>query len=223
MISQIYKPFILNMKLFTVGHSNHAIEDFIALLQNHGVTAVADVRSHPYSKYLPHFNQKLFKKSLLDAGIRYVFLGKELGARSNNPDCYIDGKAVYEKIASTPEFDGGIQRILQGAKSYNISLMCAEKDPVTCHRAVLVCQHLRDSGLDINHILKNGDLETHHHLEERLLDLHDLKPPEQIQLSLFDNISSSQSSLDEYSREEALKKAYQLQGDNIAYVEKTVE
>ena len=141
------------MKLFTVGHSNHTIEEFITLLQKHGVTAVADVRSHPYSKYLPHFNQKLLKASLSDAGIRYVFLGKELGARSNNPNCYVDGKAVYEKIASTKEFNDGIQRILKGAESYNISLMCAEKDPITCHRAVLVCQHLRESNLDINHIL----------------------------------------------------------------------
>ena len=208
------------MKLFTVGHSNHIIEDFITLLQKHGVTAVADVRSHPYSKYLPHFNQKLLKASLLDVGIRYVFLGKELGARSNNPNCYVDGKAVYEKIASTKEFNDGIQRILEGAKSYQISLMCAEKDPITCHRAVLVCQHLRESGLEINHILKNGDLETHHNLEERLLELHDLKPPEQVQLSLFDDMSSSQVSITDYSREEYLKKAYQLQGDSIAYVEK---
>jgi uncharacterized protein (DUF488 family) len=209
------------MKLFTVGHSNHSIEEFIALLHHHGVTAVADVRSHPYSKYLPHFNQKLFQKSLLDAGIRYVFLGKELGARSNNPDCYVDGKAVYEKIASTKEFSHGIERILQGAKNYYISLMCAEKDPITCHRAVLVCQHLRNSGLDINHILKNGDLETHHNLEERLLELHHLKLPEQIQLSLFDDVLSSVPSITEYSKEESLKKAYQLQGDNIAYTEKT--
>ncbi len=212
------------MKLFTIGHSNHSIEEFITLLQKHDITAVADVRSHPYSKYLPHFNQKLLKASLSETGIRYVFLGKELGARSNNPQCYIDGKAVYEKIASTKEFNDGIQRILQGAKNYHISLMCAEKDPITCHRAILVCQHLRKSGLDINHILKNGDLETHYNLEERLLNLHDLKPPQQpqqVQLSLFENVSLSQSSMTDYSREDSLKKAYQLQGDNIAYVEKT--
>ena len=208
------------MKLFTIGHSNHSIEDFISLLKNHNVTAVADVRSHPVSKYLPHFSQKLFKTSLLEAGISYVFLGKELGARSDNPDCYIDGKAVYEKIAETKEFNQGIQRILEGAKSYHISLMCAEQDPITCHRAVLICQHLRDSDLDINHILKNGDLESHYHLEERLLELHNLKQPQQIQLSLFDDISSSQSSINNYSREDSLKKAYQIQGNNIAYVEK---
>ena len=212
------------MKLFTIGHSNHTIEDFITLLQTHGVTALADVRSHPYSKYLPHFNQKLLKASLSDVGISYVFLGKELGARSNNPDCYVDGKAVYEKIASTKEFNDGIQRILQGTKNYNISLMCAEKDPITCHRAVLICQHLRESGLDINHILKNGDLETHYNLEERLLELHNLKPTEQVQqvqLSLFENNLLFESSISQYSREDSLKKAYQLQGDNIAYVEKS--
>lgn len=212
------------MKLFTIGHSNHSIETFIRLLQRHRVTAVADVRSHPYSRYLPHFNQKLLKKSLLNAGIRYVFLGNELGARSNNPSCYVNGKALYEKIASTKEFNDGIKRILKGAQSYDITLMCAEKDPITCHRAVLVCQHLRESGLDINHILRNGDLETHYNLEERLLKLHDLKLPEQsqqIQLSLFDNMSLSKPLMTQYSREESLEKAYKLQGDSIAYVEKT--
>ena len=204
------------MKLFTIGHSNHTIEEFVALLQKHKITAVADVRSHPYSKYLPHFNHKPLKAFLLKAGIDYVFLGQELGARSSNTSCYINGKAVYEKIASTPEFEDGIERILKGVESYNIALMCAEQDPITCHRVILVCQRLKKYDLDINHILKNGDLESHGHLEERLLELHNLQPKQQVQLSLFDSLSLST----EYSREESLHKAYQLQGDKIAYVEK---
>jgi len=212
------------MELFTIGHSNHSIEAFIALLQQHGVTALADVRSHPYSRYLPHFNQTPLKTALFDAGIRYVFLGRELGARPSEPTCYVDGKALYERIASTELFSQGIQRILKGAETYKIALMCAEKDPVTCHRAILVGQHLREFTLDIHHILRNGNLETHQHLEERLLELHGLKQPESIepvQLSLFNDLSLPAQSAMQYSKEDSLKEAYKRQGDQIAYVERT--
>lgn len=207
------------MELFTVGHSNHTVEAFITLLRKHGVTAIADVRSHPYSRFLSHFNQVALKEALESEGIRYVFLGQELGARPDNPECYLDGKVVYEKIAVTEAFQEGTQRILRGLKKYRIALMCAEKDPLTCHRAILVCHHLRNFNLSIAHILKNGDLESHSHLEERMLIKHGLTQfldtsDEPIQLSLFfpplNNLPS---------REECLEKAYKLQGDEIAYVE----
>ena len=209
------------MKLFTVGHSNHTIEVFVALLHKHEVTALVDVRSHPYSRYLPHFNQTPLKTALLNVGIQYVFLGRELGARPNDPMCYVDGKALYEKIAATELFSQGIQRLLKGAEAYTIALMCAEKDPITCHRAILVCQHLRDLKLDINHILSNGDLETHYYLEERLLKLHNLQPvevPAAIQLTLFGDISDQ--SIINRPREDLLQEAYRNQGKQIAYVEK---
>jgi uncharacterized protein (DUF488 family) len=212
------------MQLFTIGHSNHTIEAFISLLQQHGVTALADVRSHPYSRYLSHFSQAELKPTLLNAGIQYVFLGRELGARPKDTSCYVDGKAVYEKIASTPEFIQGIQRLVKGTASYKISLMCAEQDPITCHRAILVCQHLQGFNLDINHILKQGNLETHNHLEERLLGLHSLEKkevPAQVQLSLFDNIFLPEEAELNYSREDSLKLAYQRQADRIAYIEKS--
>jgi uncharacterized protein (DUF488 family) len=212
------------MELFTIGHSNHSIEAFIALLLQHGVTALADVRSHPYSRYLPHFNQTQLKTALLDVGIRYVFLGRELGARPSDPTCYVDGKALYERIASTELFSQGIQRILKGAETYTIALMCAEKDPITCHRAILVGQRLREFTLDINHILRNGNLETHQHLEERLLELHGLKQPESIepvQLSLFKDLSLPAQSSIQYSTKDSLKEAYKRQANQIAYVDKT--
>ncbi|MBW4561290.1 MAG: DUF488 domain-containing protein [Mojavia pulchra JT2-VF2] len=212
------------MEIFTIGHSNHSIEAFITLLQKQGVTALADVRSHPYSRYLQHFSQAPLKAALVNVGISYVFLGRELGARPSDTTCYVDGKALYEKIASTQQFADGIQRLLKGAENYKIALMCAEKDPITCHRAILICQRLRQFDLKINHILCNGDLETHVYLEERLLRLHKLKIPElpkQIQLSLFESISLFEPSMLQYSKEELLKKAYQQQGEKIAYVEKT--
>lgn len=212
------------MDVFTIGHSNHSSEAFMALLQQHGITALVDVRSHPYSRYLPHFNQAPLKASLKAAHIHYLFLGQALGARSDNPDCYLNGKAVYQKIAATACFQEGIQRVVKGAQTYRIALMCAEKDPITCHRAVLVCPHLSACGLQIQHILSNGDLESHSQLEERLLELHKLKPSQSApaQLSLFgDGFLSESGTL--RSKEEALQEAYRLQGERIAYVEKTAE
>ncbi|BAU63480.1 hypothetical protein STA3757_08440 [Stanieria sp. NIES-3757] len=207
------------MELFTIGHSNHKIESFIALLKKHEVNAIADVRSHPYSRFLTHFNQSSLKKALADEGIRYVFLGQELGARPSNQECYFEGKALYERIAATNTFHEGIQRVLNGLKKYRLALMCAEKDPLTCHRAVLVCQHLRHFDLSINHILKSGDLESHKHLEERMLakqGFKDFTESEKsvVQLSLF-----SQQENNLITKEECLQKAYKLQGDEIAYVE----
>ncbi|UBF26717.1 DUF488 domain-containing protein [Kovacikia minuta CCNUW1] len=210
------------MELFTIGHSNHEIETFIALLHQHGVTALADVRSHPYSRYVPQFNQSPLRAALQDGGIRYVFLGRELGARAEDANCYLNGKAVYEKIAETQPFAEGIQRLVRGSATQKIALMCAEKDPITCHRAILVCQHLRPFNLEIHHILRDGGLESHIHLEERLLEMHSLKLPEplvQEQLSLFDEtLSPKLGTL--FSSEQALREAYQRQGDRIAYIEK---
>ncbi|AMA08916.1 DUF488 domain-containing protein [Picosynechococcus sp. PCC 73109] len=207
------------MELFSIGHSNHDIDNFISLLQKHEVTAVADVRSYPYSRFFAQFNRESLQKTLAKKGIKYVFLGGELGARPTNYDCYVDGKAVYERIAATDVFHEGIQRIQHGLEQYRISLMCAEQDPLTCHRAVLVCQHLRHLDLPINHILKDGGLESHEHLEDRMLLKHGFKEfakVKEFQLSLFspNNVPT---------REECLAKAYKLQGDKIAYVEKNQE
>ncbi|NES98773.1 MAG: DUF488 domain-containing protein [Desertifilum sp. SIO1I2] len=114
------------MELYTIGHSDRSIETLIGLLKQYDIAALADVRSHPYSRYLPHFNQSSLKTRLQTAGIQYVFLGRELGARPSNSEYYIEGKALYEKIAATELFSQGIQRLLTGLKTYKIALMCAE-------------------------------------------------------------------------------------------------
>jgi uncharacterized protein (DUF488 family) len=218
------------MRIFTVGHSNHSIERFSTLLKQHGVTAVADVRSSPFSRHFSHFNQAPLKNSLRSQEISYVFLGDQLGARSKDSECYVDGKARYELIAATATFAMGLDRIFKGAKHHQIALMCAEQDPITCHRAILVCQHLRDGGLEIEHILKNGDLESHVHLE--LLKLHKLgginssekkstiMGSDKAQLSLFDiEMSGNDIGANHLPLDDLIKKAYQLQGEHIAYVE----
>ncbi|WP_293147911.1 MULTISPECIES: DUF488 family protein [unclassified Microcoleus] len=209
------------MELFTIGHSNHSIEAFILLLQQHGITAVADVRSHPFSRYLPHFNKSEITDSLSAAGIQYVFLGQELGARPEDLSCYdTSGKALYDRIAATPLFASGIQRLLKGTTNYKISLMCAEKDPITCHRTILVCHKLKEFNLQINHILSDGSVESHQDVEARLLSKFNKgknkgkNNNQPIQLSLFE--------LEPQVKDEIvdLETAYYRYGLEIAYVTK---
>ena len=220
----------MSQKLYTIGHSNLALEEFINLLQKYSITAVADVRSHPYSRYLPHFNQAPLKKALHDIGISYVFLGGELGARPKDLSCYVNGKALYQNIATTELFTEGIQRLVKGSQNYTIAMVCAEKDPLTCHRAILVCRRLKGFGLDIFHILPDRSLESHQHLEERLLDLYKLnssletRNTEPRQLSLFDNfLEETKLDLQLKSKEDCLEEAYLRQGNKIAYVDKKNE
>jgi len=154
--------------VFTVGHSSHAIEQFVELLQRHRVGAVGDVRSHPYSRYNPQFSREAFVASLRKARVAYSFLGRELGARPEDRSCYVDGRASYKLIASTPLFRSGLERVAHGSERFRIALVCAEKDPMTCHRALLVCRHLAQRGFSIKHILADGEIEDHSSSLERL-------------------------------------------------------
>lgn len=190
----------MNEPVLTIGHSNHSIDYFIDLLRYHGVTAISDIRSHPYSRYAPQFSYDALREALRGQGIAYVFLGKELGARSQNPACYLRGKAQYGRIAREPLFAQGIARISQGIQQYRIALMCAEKDPIECHRAILVARHLVKNGLPVSHIHANHELETHDALETRLLKM--LKMPEGDMFKC---------------REDYLEDAYAVQGERIAY------
>ena len=188
-------------ELLTVGHSNHIVERFIELLKMHGVTAVGDVRSSPYSRFNPQFNRENLRKTLKEHHIAYVFLGTELGPRSDDPACYVDGKVQYGRLAGTEIFQQGIRRLLSGMKTYRIALMCAEKDPITCHRMILVCRALRSKPFRISHILEDGSLESLGDSERRLIRT--LKMP---QLRLFEGV------------EDLIRRAYDVQSDRIAYV-----
>ena len=187
-------------QLLTVGHSNHPLEAFLDLLRIHGVTAVADVRSMPSSRFNPQYNRSALADALERNHIRYVFLGRELGARRDEAECYVEGKARYELIAQTPLFRQGLDRVRRGMKSFRLALLCAEKDPLTCHRTILICRHLRDAG-PISHILDDGRLEEHTDAELRLLSLCNLS-----QADLF------------RSREELIEEAYDMQSERIAFV-----
>lgn len=191
-------------KLFTVGHSNHEAETFLSLLSAHGVAVICDVRSHPYSKMYPQYDRETLRETLGERGIKYGFLGKELGARSDDPACYIRGKVSYARLAATENYRGGLERLMRTAETQTVALLCAEKDPVTCHRTILVCRSLRDLSFDIGHILADGGLETQEALETRLLQTHHLDAG-----NLF------------FSRDEMIEQAYDRQAEKIGYVQKT--
>jgi len=189
-------------ELYTIGHSTHAIEKFFELLSIHAITAICDVRSSPYSKFNPQFNRETLQAELKRKGITYVFLGKELGPRSDDPACYVNGKVQYSALAKTDLFEQGIQRLKKGMASYRIALMCAEKDPILCHRTILVCRQLRESGIKIRHILDDGSVEEHSDSVRRLLRTLKLQ-----ETNLFK------------SPEEIIEDAYDIQSDKIAYTE----
>jgi uncharacterized protein (DUF488 family) len=186
--------------IFTIGHSSHPLDHFIAILKQHCITALCDIRSTPYSRLNPQFNRENLKKSLRENGIVYVFLGKELGARSENASCYIHGKVRYDCIAQTDLFRKGIDRLRNGMKDYCIAIMCAEKDPLDCHRAILVARHLEALEMKVEHIIEDGSIESHEKALSRLLLQLDL--PEQ---DLF------------RSHKDIIEEAYKIQSDRIAY------
>ena len=157
--------------VYTVGHSNHSLVEFIALLKMHGVTALADVRSTPYSRFNPQYNKDALERDLKPHSIKYVFLGRELGARSDDPACYSGGRVQYGRLAQTALFKSGIERVERGAVEHRIALMCAEKEPLDCHRTLLVSRALNEDGVTVSHILADGQLESHGDAMLRLLDV----------------------------------------------------
>lgn len=177
--------------LYTIGHSNHKTEDFISLLKQHGITCIADVRSAPYSRYCPQFNKDALAAALRAAGIEYVFLGKELGGRPDDPACYEDGCVDFKRIAERKEFRQGIEHLVASASKYRVAMMCAEKDPIQCHRAILVSRNLKKHNVQINHILADGNIEEHAEAERRLVEMLKIEP------TLFESTEAVEKAYDE--------------------------
>ena len=156
--------------VLTVGHSNHTLSDFLALLQRHGVVVLTDVRTAPSSRYTPHFNHHALRDALEANNIDYVFLGGELGGRPDDRSCYDEtGRVLYERVAATDAFDDGIRAVTYLAEQGCVALMCSEKEPLDCHRTLLVARALTDRGVPVQHILADGALENHDSAMDRLV------------------------------------------------------
>jgi uncharacterized protein (DUF488 family) len=166
--------------LLTIGHSNHQVGRLIELLTLHGVQVLVDVRSQPYSRFAHQFNREVLQADVTNAGFQYLFLGEELGGRQLGKIVALDERlAAYERISAMPAFQQGIARLLEGAKTYRIALLCAEEDPTECHRRVWVTRALRENGAEVSHIRGDGRLDADAALRR-------LDPPAGRQLGLFD-------------------------------------
>jgi uncharacterized protein (DUF488 family) len=156
-------------QLFSIGHSNHPIECFLDLLGRHRIEVLADVRSRPYSRFVPHFSKERLARRLQEAGVDYLYLGAELGGKPVRGEAPSAAPDYAARIAE-PGFQGGIARLLAAACERPTAMLCRERDPLDCHRLHLVARYVRPRVSDILHILPDGSLEPQAATEQRLLE-----------------------------------------------------
>lgn len=197
-------------EIFTIGHSTHTIEYFLHLLRLHKINCLVDVRSTPYSRYASQFNSEQLKKFLKENDMHYIFMGKELGARWEDRSLYTkEGYLDFEEVRKTSLFNSGIRRVEDGiAKGFNIAIMCTEKDPIDCHRTILVAPKIHNNGYEVKNILENGDVQIQEDIENRLLDLYF---PDRMQVTIFEVLG------DKKSDAQLIKEAYKLRNRDIGY------
>ena len=193
--------------LYSIGHSNHSLEQFIFLLKSKGINCLVDVRSTPYSQRLSQFNREFIIRDLAKATILYQYMGDNLGGRYTNPALLtVDGQVDYGKVMQENSFQKGLDELIKLASSGNkITFMCAEKDPFDCHRFALVSRALVLKGQHVCHILADGKVIEQADIEKRLLQKY---KGDYDQIDLFAGASS---------REDALSEAYAMRGKDIAY------
>ena len=188
--------------LYSIGHSNRSAEHIIGLLKLHGIQAVADVRSVPYSRHNPQFSSEALEHNLNAHGLSYVFLGKELGGLRREPECYHNHQVDYERVAKLPAFQEGMRSLVDLSSRMKVAMLCAEQDPFSCHRTLLIARHIRGLVGDVLHIFGSGNIETQAQIEERLLL----------------NYSNQDSDLFT-TREDLIAEAYRKRAKEISYKE----
>jgi uncharacterized protein (DUF488 family) len=193
--------------IYTIGYSGCKPEDFIDELYLRNINVVIDVRSQPYSKYRSEYNKEALEELLKSKNINYRNLALEFGARQTNRKYYTYGKLDFEKFAASEIFSQGIEKIKSASNlGYIIALMCAEKEPDKCHRAILIARALRDNGFEISHIVPGQPDCTQEDLEQKLLEKYF---SDREQVSLFDENTKSE--------EELIREAYRNRAFEIAY------
>jgi uncharacterized protein (DUF488 family) len=195
-----------NNLVFTIGHSTHEINAFLDLLSRYGINCLIDVRSAPYSRIAPQFNKEALSATLKEAGILYTHFEKEFGARHTRPSLLDEeGKVNFDKVRASAEFQQGVQRLQKALDlGYHVALMCSEGNPFDCHRFSMITYQLVKEGLQVQHILTEGEAVDNTVLEDQLLQKYQKKLP---QTTLFETVTP----------EMQLEAAYRLRGKDVAY------
>jgi uncharacterized protein (DUF488 family) len=194
--------------IYTIGYSTWDFDSFAKILVDHRITVVCDVRSSPFSKRNSAFSRRELEAGLRALNIKYAFLGEALGARPSDPECYFKGQARYDRLAARTAFKAGLKKVIDSLARHRPVLMCAEREPIECHRTILVCRQLLSEGIvDIRHVLGDGKVELHADLERRLVRALNLEPPPMFATPAEWRV--------------AIAQAYELQGRKIAYGDKS--
>jgi Uncharacterized conserved protein len=194
--------------ILSIGHSQHDTEYFIKMLKKHEVNYLLDVRSMPYSQFASDYDRDNIRAILLNNGINYSFMGECFGARQLDRTVYsMQGRVDFEKVKKGDVFKKGFNNVMRGIEQGNrIAFMCTEKDPIECHRAILVTRVFEQAGIHVEHIMADSSIQTQRELNERLLNMY---YPDRKQFSIFD--------VDNLSEEEHLLLAYKKQNEKIGY------
>jgi uncharacterized protein (DUF488 family) len=168
--------------IYTIGHSNHSPEVLVRLLKDAEIEVVVDIRSNPASTWVIYATPKDLKQILNAAGIQYLYMGNVLGGRSDDAACYNPRtrKADYQAVQQRASFGEGLKRLVEGLKKYRTCIMCAEEDPSSCHRHLLVGEGLRGEGVKVLHIRGNGQIQTDDDLRKEIAGV----PANQLSLPL---------------------------------------
>ncbi len=181
--------------VYTIGYTGFNIESFINILKKYNISCVIDVRSSPFSRRYPSYNQADIKAELVKHNILYRNYIDEFGARQTNPQFLTNGYVDFKKFRKSAQFLSGVDKLRKGIElQYTFCLLCAEVDPMTCHRSILLSKGLVDLNIKVSHILRNGELETQSQLENRLVELYF---PNRNQVSLFETPKTYAQMLDE--------------------------
>lgn len=175
--------------VFTIGHSIHSLEKLMSLLSANRIDVLVDIRSEPYSRKVSHFNKDNLEKEIKKRGLKYLFLGKELGGRPTKRQFYDqEGFVLYSKIADSPDFKSGLELVLNGIEKFRVALMCSEENPANCHRRLLVGRVLASGGVEVFHIRADGSIQS----EEQILSDQYKRNGDMNQQSLFVGEESSE-------------------------------
>ena len=197
-------------RLFTIGHSSHDLVRLVQLLRAAGVTAVADVRSQPFSQRCPQYNRSELQHGLTDHEIGYAFLGEELGGRPRDSSLYDgEGRVNYERVRQTNAFRRGLERLGKALDSYVVALLCSEEDPLVCHRGLMIAPALVEQGILPNHLRADGSLETTAEFEARLL------AETKVGIGILDGLFAV--NITDEERAQMLREAYRLQSRRKAF------
>lgn len=192
--------------VYTIGYSGFKIDDFIKTLKGNNISLVIDVRSTPYSRYYTDYNKENLSIMLEKSHIYYRNYVSEFGARQGERKYYPNGYLDFEMFSKSESFLSGVEKLKKSMeKNYTFALLCSEKDPIKCHRTILVSRAFHIAGYKIIHLMDNGTYVTQEDIEERLLNMFF---PDREQINMFAPTLSKQEYLDE---------SYKKQNKNIGY------